>query len=126
MSLPGAGRAEQGDVGLVGGEGQRGQVTQLAGVQVGLESEVELVDRPVMRQPGQFQGVAERRPSRRFFLEDEVDEVEVVRFGSGSQVGCGVGQVSQAEAQGMVFDPGGDELAHEATAAWVVRPAMVS
>ena len=105
MGLPDAGRAEQGDVGLVGDERKRGQVADLARVEVGLEREVELVDRLVVRQPGQLERVAEPAPfaQAEFFLEDQVDEVEVaqvVGLGAGGQLGGGVGQVGQARAAG--------------------------
>jgi hypothetical protein len=54
-----SGRSEQSHVGLGLDELQRGEIFDLAGVQAGLEGEIELVQGLVVRQPGQFQGIAE-------------------------------------------------------------------
>jgi hypothetical protein len=47
---------------VFGDEGQRGEVTDLADVEVGLEGEVELVEGLVVRQPGQLERGAEPAP----------------------------------------------------------------
>ena len=77
--LADAGWAEQGHVGLRFHELEGGQVTDLAGVEVGLERKVELVEGLVVGQPGEFHGVAEPAAfsEAELFLEQEVDEVEV-------------------------------------------------
>src|SRR4051812_26029139 len=59
VGLAGARRAEQGDVArggaaVAGQERQRGEVADLAGVEVGLEREVELVESLVVREPGEL------------------------------------------------------------------------
>jgi hypothetical protein len=54
-----AGRAEQCQVGFGLDELQGGEVADLAGVQAGLEGEVELLQGFVVGQPGQFQRVVE-------------------------------------------------------------------
>ena len=54
-----AGWAEERDVGFGVDEGEGGEVADLAGVEVGLEGEVELVQCLVVRQAGEFQRVAE-------------------------------------------------------------------
>ena len=79
-----AGRSEQSHVGLGFDELQRGEILDLAGVQAGLEGEVELVQRFVVRQPGQFQGVAEPAALAQpdLFFEQQVDEVEVAHLRS--------------------------------------------
>jgi len=59
VGLSGAGWAEQGDVAAGLDERQRGEVTDLADVEIRLEGEVELVEGLVMGQPGQLQGGAE-------------------------------------------------------------------
>ncbi len=53
MGLADAGRAEQGDVAVRGDEAERGEVADLAGVEVGLEGEVERVEAFVVRQAGE-------------------------------------------------------------------------
>ena len=113
--LADAGRAEQGDVGLGVDERQGGEVADLAGVEVGLEREVELVQGLVVRQPGQLQRVAEPAAFAQpeFFLEHQVDEVEVAHLGglgAVDELGDGVGQVGQAEPGGVVTDPVGGQL----------------
>jgi len=55
VGLADPGWAEQGDVAVAGDELQRGQVADLAGVEVGLEGEVELVEALVVGQPGQLE-----------------------------------------------------------------------
>jgi hypothetical protein len=81
MVFADAGWAEEGDVGFGWDELQRGEVADLADVQVGLEGEVELVRRLVVRQPGQFQRVAEPAALTQpeFFFQQQVDEVEVAQ-----------------------------------------------
>jgi hypothetical protein len=51
-----------------------------------------------------------------FFLEDQVDEVEVadvVGLGAGGQLGGRVGQVRQAAPQRVIADAGADEFTHD-------------
>ena len=96
---------------------QGGEVADLAGVEVGLEREVELVEGLVVRQPGQFQGVAEPAAfaEAEFFFEQQVDEVEVAQLrglGPLDELGDGVGEVGQAEPGGVVADPVRGQRAH--------------
>ena len=98
-------------------EFEGGEVADLAGVETGLEREVEGVQRLVVRQPGQFQCVAEPAALAEpdFFLEQEVDEVEVAEltgFGAVDELGEGVGEVGEAEAGGVGADPVGGQLVH--------------
>ena len=103
---------------LAADELQGGEVFDLAGVQAGLKREVELVEGFVVRQPGQFQSVAEPAALAQadLFLEEQVDEVEVAHLGglgAVDELGDGVGQVGQAEPGGVVTDPVGGQPAHE-------------
>ena len=77
------GRAEEADVGLVLDEAERGEVADLAGVQVGLEGEVEGVQALVVRQARELEGVAEAAAfaDADLFLEDQVEEVQVAHGG---------------------------------------------
>ena len=124
-----AGRPEQCDVGPGGHELQRGEVADLAGVEAGLEGEVEVVEGFVVRQPGQLQGVTEAAalPQPDLFLEQQVNEVEVAHlrgFGTLDELGDGLGEMGQAELGGVVADPVGGQGAHrssfrsELAAAW--------
>jgi hypothetical protein len=107
-----AGRSEQGHVGFGLDELQGGEVADFAGVEVGLEGEVELVQRFVVGQPGQFQGVAEPAalPHPDFFFEQQVDEVEVAHLrglGAFDELGDGLGEMGEAELGGVGSDPVG-------------------
>jgi hypothetical protein len=82
--------AEEADVGFLFDEAERGEVADLAGVKVGLESEVEAVQALVVRQPRQLQGIAEPAALAHadFLLEHEVQEVQVAHgllLGPGDQ-----------------------------------------
>jgi hypothetical protein len=117
------GWAEEADVGFLFDEAEGGQVADLAGVQVGLEGEVEGVQALVVGQAGQLQGVAEAAAlaDADLFLEDQVEEVEVAHrlpFGPVDQAVQALGQVGQAEPFGVVADAGGDQLAHPRPPAW--------
>jgi hypothetical protein len=112
-----SGWPEEGDVGLGAHELQGGQVADLAGVECGLEGEVELVQRLVVRHPRQLQRVAEPAPftQAELFLEQEVDEVEVAHLsglGAVHELGDHLGQVGQPEPGGVVADPVGGQTAH--------------
>jgi hypothetical protein len=118
MVLPTPGGSEQGNVGLCLHELQGGKVTDLAGVQAGLEGEVELVEGFVVWQPGQPQRVAEPPALAQsdFFLEEQVDEVQVAHLAGFSpldELGEGVGEVGESEPGGVVADPVSGEGAHE-------------
>jgi hypothetical protein len=73
------GWAEEADVGLGLDEAEGGQVADLAGVQVGLEGEVEAVQALVVGQPRQLEGVAEPAAlaDADLFFQDQVEEVQV-------------------------------------------------
>jgi hypothetical protein len=90
----------------------------LAGVQAGLESEVELFQRFVVWQPGQLQRVAEPPALAQsdFFFEEQVDEVQVAHLAGFSpldELGEGVGEVGESEPGGVVPDPVSGQGAHE-------------
>ena len=100
-------------------ERQRGEVADLAGVEVGLEREVELGEGLVVRQPGEL----ERGPQPasfaqpEFLAEEQVDEVAVahgVGLGPVDEVIEVLGEVREPEAGGVVVDAGGDQLGHAA------------
>ena len=115
--------AQEADIGLVLDELQRGQVADLAGVQVGLEGEVEAVQALVVGQPGQLQGVAEAAAFAHadFFFEEEVEEVQVAHgglLGPGDQRVEVLGEMGQPEPFGVLADAGGDQFAHRRPPAW--------
>jgi hypothetical protein len=66
------GWAEEADVGLVLDELEGGEVADLAGVQVGLEGEVEAVQALVVGQARQLEGVVEASafPDADFFFQE--------------------------------------------------------
>ncbi len=79
-------------------EPEGGEVADFAGVEVGLEGEVELIEGLVVRQPGELQRVAEPAalPHPDLFLEHQVEEVQVAQLcglGPGGQRRCLVGEV---------------------------------
>jgi len=125
-----AGPSKQGDVGLGADELEGGQIADLAGVELGLEREVEVVQALVVRQPGQLQCVAEPAAlaQAEFFFEEEVDEVEVAHLrglGAFDELGDDLGEVGQSEFGGMVADPVGGQAAHERSPAWPVWLSVV-
>jgi hypothetical protein len=70
--LADSGWAEEADVGLLLDEAEGGEVADLAGVQVGLEGEVEAVQALVMGQARQLQGITKAAAFAEadLFLED--------------------------------------------------------
>jgi hypothetical protein len=116
--------AEEAGIRLGLDEAEGGQVADLAGVQVGLEGEVEGVQALVMRQPRQLQGVVEAAALAQadLLLKGQVDELQVAHrglFGPGDQSVKVVGQPGQVEPFGVLTDAGGDQLTHDATpASW--------
>ena len=114
MGLAHPGWAEQGDVGVRPDEPEGGEVADLAGVEIGLEREVELVEGLVVRQPGEFERVPEPAalPDADLFLEGEVEEVEVAELGglgAGGERRRFPGEMLQQEAFGVPADPVGDQ-----------------
>jgi hypothetical protein len=100
-------------------EAERGEVADLAGVQVGLEGEVEGVQALVVRQPGELEGVAEPAALAHpdFFFQDQIEEVQVAHGGLLGPVDEAVqalGEVGKAQPFGVLTDAGGDQLAHDA------------
>jgi hypothetical protein len=124
MVLPTPGGPEEADGRLGLDEAERGQVADLAGVQLGLEGEVEGVQALVVGQPRQLQGVAEAAAfaDADLLLEDQVEEVQVAHGGLLGPVDQGVqalGQVGKPQPLGVLTDAGGDQLAHDRTpASW--------
>ena len=119
MGLAGDGRPEQGDVAVGCDERERGEVADLADVEIGLEGEVELLEGLVVGQPGQLQRGAEPAPfaQAEFFAEDGVDELAVahaVGLGAVDEQVEVLGQVREPESGGVGLDPGVDQLAHAA------------
>ena len=95
----------------------------LAGVQLGLEGEVEAVQALVVGQAGQLEGVAEAAALAHtdLFLQDQVEEVQVAHgglLGPGDQGVEVAGEVGQVEPFGVLADAGGDQLAHRSPPAW--------
>ena len=124
MVLPTPGGPRSQHVGFLLDELERGEVTGLAGVQVGLEGEVERVEALVVWEPGELQRVAEPAALAQadLFLEGKVDELQIPHLGllsPGDQGVEVVGEPGQAEPLGVLADPGGDQLAHDPTpASW--------
>jgi hypothetical protein len=117
------GRAEKHHVGLGPDEPQRGQVADLAGIQVGLEGEVEGVQALMVRQARQLQGVVEAAALAHadLFFQEQVEEVEVPHgglLGPGDQRVEVAGEVGQVEPFGVLADAGGDQFAHRSPPAW--------
>jgi hypothetical protein len=113
------GWAEEGHIGLLLDEAERGQVADLAGVQVGLEGEVDAVQALVVGQPRQLEGVAEPAAlaDADLLFQDQVEEVQVAHgllLGPGDQRLEVLTQMGKPEPFGMLTDPGGDQLAHDA------------
>ena len=100
-------------------ERQRGEVADLAGVEVGLEREVELGEGLVVRQPGELQRGLEASAFAQPELldEEQVDEVAVahcVGLCALDEVIEVLGEVREPEAGGVVVDAGGDQFGHAA------------
>jgi hypothetical protein len=101
-------------------EAEGGQVADLAGVQVGLEGEVEAVQALVVGQARELEGVAEAAAfaDADLFFQDQVEEVQVAHgllFGPVDQAVQALGQVGESQSFGVLADAGGDQLAHDAT-----------
>jgi hypothetical protein len=79
VGLADPGWAEQGDVVVGGDELERGEVADLARVEVGLEGEVERVEAFVVGQAGEFERGAEPASFAQADLlaQEQVDELEV-------------------------------------------------
>ncbi len=79
--------SQERDVGVPLDELQAGDVADLARLEVGLEGEVELLQGLVVRQPGQFEGVAEPASfaDPELFTEQQVDEVEVAIWSASAR-----------------------------------------
>nr|BFD86935.1 hypothetical protein StreXyl84_63360 [Streptomyces sp. Xyl84] len=83
-----------------------------------MEGEVVLVERLVVRQPGEPQALTETAvvADGEFLGEDQVEEVEVVHLslvGPPDVLIDRFGQVGQAELAGRVADAGGGQLAQD-------------
>jgi hypothetical protein len=116
VGLADCGRAEQGDGRLVLDEGEGGEVLDLARVEVGLEGEVVVVQRLVVRQPRQPQALTEAAVvlHREFLGQHPVEEREVAHLCLVSPLDVlvqGLGQVRQAELDGRGADAGAGRLA---------------
>ena len=110
-------RAEEGDVALGLHEAERGQVLDLAGVELGLEGEVELVEGLVVRQPRELERVAEASalPDPGLLLQHQVQELQVAHgraFGPGHQGVEVLAQVGEVQSRRRLADAGGQQLAH--------------
>jgi hypothetical protein len=105
-------------------EAEGGQVADLAGVQVGLEGEVEGGQAFVVGQARQLEGVAEPAAlaDADLLFQDQVQEVQVAHgllLGSVDQAVQALGQVGEPQPFGVLVDAGGDQFAHDATpASW--------
>jgi hypothetical protein len=111
------GWAEKHHVGFGLGEAEGGEVADLAGVQLGLEGEVEGVQALVVGQPRQLQGVVEAAAFAQadFFFQDQVEEVQVAHgglLGPGDERVEVAGEVGQAQAVGVFADAGSDQFTH--------------
>jgi hypothetical protein len=129
MVLPTPGGPSRADVGLGLDEGQRGQVADLANVEIGLEGEIELLQGLVVGQPGQLERVAEPAglAQPELLLEQQVEEVQVAHalaLGAGGELVDDLAEVGQPEPAGVAADPGGDQLVHRPPSAlWFGRAA---
>ena len=117
VGLADAGWAEESDVGFGLHERERGEVTDFAGVQVGLEAEVVVVEGLVVWQFRQAQPGAEAAfvADGEFLFQDEVEELQVAHglgVGSAGELPQRLGQVRQAEFGGAGVDAVGDQLTH--------------
>ncbi len=132
VGLADAWRAEQCDVAAVADEPERGEVADLAGVEVGLEREVEGVEGLVVRQPGQLERVAEPAAfaDADLLLEDEVEKLQIAQLAGLRPVGERLGllsEVRERQTQRMPADPVGHQgVAHAAPPTPALRPAAWS
>jgi hypothetical protein len=113
-------RAEEADVGFLLDEAEGGQVADLAGVQLGLEGEVEGVQALVVGQARELERIAEppALPDADFLLQEQVDKLQVAHgglLGPGDQRFQVLAQVGKPQPFGMLTHPGGDQLTHDAT-----------
>jgi hypothetical protein len=118
MRLSDPRRTQQSGVGLGLDEGEGGKVLDLARVEFGLEGEVVLVQRLVVRQLGQPQARAETAvvTDGQLLGQDEVEEVEVahLRLVRAADVFVdGLHQVGQTELAGRGADAVAGQLAQE-------------
>lgn len=118
MRLAHPGRPQQGGVRLAVDEGEAGKVFDLAWVELGLEREVVLVQRLVVRQLGQPQALAETAvvANGQLLGEDQVEEVEVAHLrlvGPAGVLVDGLCQVRQAELAGRAADAVAGQLAQD-------------
>lgn len=116
--MPTPGGAQQANVGLLFHEGERGEILDLAGIEFGLESEVELIEPLVVRQSRELERVAKATalPHADLVLEREVQELPVAHLrllGSFDESVGALGDVGQTQTFGMGLDAIGDELAHD-------------
>lgn len=109
-------------------EREGGQVLDLARVEVGLEREVVLIERLVVRQPGEPQALAEAAvvADSQFFGEDQVEEFEVAHLrlvGPAGELVDGFREVGKAELAGRGVDAVAGQLAqgNSLLARWVVK-----
>lgn len=128
MRLADPGRPEQSGVRLALDERECGEVLDLAWVEVGLEGEVVLVERLVVRQLREPQALAEAAvvADGQFLGKDQVEEVEVAHLPLVGPPGVfpdGFREVGQAELAGRVADAGADQLAQDVSLVlrWVVK-----
>jgi hypothetical protein len=87
------------------------------GIELGLEGDVELVERLVVRQPGHLQpgGVAAALEHPNLGLEHEVEELAVAErglFGAVDQLVGVLGDPVQPQLRRVAADPLGDQLSH--------------
>jgi hypothetical protein len=118
MRLSDPGRSQQRGVRLAVDEREAGEVFDLARVEFGLEGEVVLVQRLVVRQLRQSQALAEAAvvADGELFGQDQVKEVEVAHLrlvGATGVLVDGLRQVGQAELAGRGADAVAGQLAQD-------------
>jgi hypothetical protein len=111
------GWTEEADVGARLDELEGGQVVDLAGVQLGLEGEVEAVQALVVGQARELEGVGEAStfPDADLLFEDQVEELQIAHgllLGPGDQLVEVLAQVRQVQPLGVLADAGGDQFTH--------------
>ena len=72
-------RPEEGHVGAALHEGKTGKVLDLAPVEIGLEGEIELIERLLVGKPGELERVSKSLafPDARLLLQDKIEEFEI-------------------------------------------------